>query len=55
MVQITILNMCGVQIMQEIFTNQNRIEMDVSRLTKGIYLVKLQTPAGIETKKLIIH
>jgi hypothetical protein len=31
------------------------MEMNVSNLTKGIYLVKIRTNAGIETKKLVIR
>jgi len=31
------------------------MEMDVSALTKGIYLIKIQTGKGIESKKLVIQ
>jgi hypothetical protein len=31
------------------------IEMDVSTLAKGIYLLKIQTNKGIETKKLVVQ
>jgi len=34
--------------------NQNKVEVDVSSLTPGTYLVKIMSPDGIETKKLVI-
>jgi hypothetical protein len=52
---ICIFNMNGAILQQDKFQNQNLIELDVSALTKGIYLVKIQTSAGIETKKLVIQ
>jgi len=51
----TIYNVKGEQIMINKFHNQNLIEMNVSMLSKGIYLVKIQTKAGIESKKLVIQ
>ena len=41
--------------MQDNFHNQNPLEMDVSSLSAGIYLVKIQAVAGIEVKKLVIQ
>ncbi|MEI7981064.1 MAG: T9SS type A sorting domain-containing protein [Bacteroidota bacterium] len=52
---ISVINMKGEQVIQRNFQNQNPVEMDVSMLPKGIYLVKMQTRAGIETEKLEIH
>jgi len=52
---ISVFNIPGQQMIQSEFPDQNRIEMDVSALIKGIYLVKIQTGAGIEVKKLIIQ
>jgi hypothetical protein len=40
---------------QNKFQSQNLIEMDVSTLTIGFYLVKIQNKKGIETKKLVIQ
>ena len=48
-------NMMGEQVMFDKFQNQTQVEMDVSTLTNGIYLVKLQTSPGIEIKKLVIQ
>jgi hypothetical protein len=47
--------MNGKILKQEKFQNQNLIEMDVSALSKGFYLVKIQTKKGIETKKLVVQ
>ena len=52
---ISIINISGQQLMQARFQNQTKFEMDVSTLSKGIYLVKIQTNTGIETKKLVIQ
>ena len=52
---ISIFNIQGQQIMSEQFNGQNKIEMDVSTLAKGIYFVKIQTNAGFESKKLVIQ
>lgn len=52
---IIIFNVNGEQLMHDTFRNQNMIEMDVSMLTKGIYLLKIQTTMGITTKKLVIQ
>jgi photosystem II stability/assembly factor-like uncharacterized protein len=53
--RISIISLNGQQLIQSRFLNQNKFEMDVNTLTKGIYLVKIQTNAGIETKKLVIQ
>lgn len=50
-----IFNMNGAILQQEKFQSQNLIEMDVSTMAKGIYLIKIQTKAGIETKKLVVQ
>jgi hypothetical protein len=52
---ICIFNMNGVLLQQEKFQSQDLIEMDVSALTKGFYLVKIQMNKGIETKKLVVQ
>jgi hypothetical protein len=53
--RISIINISEQLMMHARFQNQKQFEMDVSILRKGIYLVKIQTNAGIETKKLVIH
>lgn len=53
--RISIINISGQQLMQASFYNQKQFDMDVSMLSKGIYLVKIQTNDGIETKKLVIQ
>ena len=35
--------------------DQNRIEMDVSSQSNGIYLLKILTGEGVEVKKLLIR
>ena len=52
---IRICNMTGEQLLFGSYLIQDRIEMDVSMLTKGVYLVKIQTRAGIEVHKLVIQ
>jgi hypothetical protein len=47
--------MNGALLQQKKFQSQNLIEMDVSNLSKGFYLIKIQTKKGIETKKLVIQ
>jgi len=52
---ICIFNMNGALLQQEKFQSQTLIEMDVSAMAKGIYLLKIQTKAGFETKKLVVQ
>ena len=54
-ITICIFNMNGALLQQDKFQNQNLIELDVSTLAKGFYLVKIQTKKGIETKKLVVQ
>jgi hypothetical protein len=51
----TIFSIDGTQVMQGKLQNQKSVELDVSFLTKGAYLVKIQTPQGLDTKMLIIQ
>jgi hypothetical protein len=53
--KISIFSIKGELIIYGKFQDQNRLEMDVSTLTNGIYLVKIETTAGIESKKLVIQ
>jgi|GEM_PF-3459532 len=52
---LSIFNMKGEQLMFYRFQNQNMVEFDVSTLAKDIYLVRIQTKSGIESKKLVIQ
>ena len=52
---ISLFDINGKQIIQDKFRNQNPVELDVRTLSKGIYMVKFQTSAGIENKKLVIY
>ena len=45
----------GKQVMENTFRNQNKVELDISKLTKGIYFIRVQTDNCIETKKLLIQ
>ena len=52
---VTILTISGDPMMNDRFRYSNQIEMDVSMLAKGIYLVKIQTEEGMEVKKLVVE
>ena len=54
-IKISIFSMRGEQVINEDFQNQSRIEINVNLFAKGIYLVKIQTSTGVETKKLVIQ
>jgi hypothetical protein len=52
---VSIFNIQGQQMMQAPFNNQSAIELDVSALAKGIYIVKVQCENAVINKKLIIQ
>jgi hypothetical protein len=52
---VSILNLRGQELIREYFQDQPRIEINVSSLAKGIYLLKMETKEGIETQKLVIQ
>ena len=52
---ISIFNMNGEQIIYQKFQTQNQLELDLSTLAAGIYLLKIQTNEGIEIKKPVIR
>lgn len=52
---ISIFNITGQQIMSEKFQIQDKIELDVSKFAKGIYILKIQIGSKIENKKLIVQ
>lgn len=50
-----IFNLQGKRLICTKFQNQNRIDIDISNLSRGMYLVELQNKFGISTKKLVIQ
>lgn len=52
---VCIFNMNGAILKQEKFQSQNLIEMDLSAMAKSIYLLQIQTKAGVENKKLVVQ
>ena len=52
---ISICQINGQLIMQDKFQNQKLIELDVSNLSNGIYLLKIETKEVMEVKKLVIQ
>ncbi|WP_394748287.1 T9SS type A sorting domain-containing protein [Spongiimicrobium salis] len=51
----TILDMTGRVVQQYSFKASENIDMDVSHLKKGIYLIQIQSIKGISTKKLVVE
>jgi hypothetical protein len=51
---VSIFSINGEGVMIQKFQNQNQVEIDVSNFRKGIYLVRILTKTGIESKKLVI-
>jgi hypothetical protein len=54
-IMVSLLSMNGQKIRQARFGNQAQDGIDVSDLAEGIYYVKIQTNAGIYTKKMVIQ
>jgi hypothetical protein len=52
---ISISDMNGKELLHRIFQNQNTMELNIGSFTAGIYLVKIQTKAGVESRKLVIQ
>lgn len=52
---INIFQISGQKVMQKDFQNQKLIQIDVSMMPKGIYLMKIQTMEGMAVKKLVIR
>jgi hypothetical protein len=52
---VSISTLKGQLLMQDIYRNQYKIEIDISALSAGIYIIKLQTNKGIEFQKLVIQ
>lgn len=53
--EINITNIHGENVLNTICHNQNIADIDVSTLTKGMYIVKVQTDKGRYVRKLIIE
>jgi len=52
---ITILNLKGQIIKEASFRNHKQVDLNVSSISKGIYLLKISSGTGVETKKLVIQ
>jgi len=52
---ITIFNLSGEQMMFDLFEGKDHSEIDVSALSKGLYVVKIQNVSDMECKKLVIE
>jgi hypothetical protein len=52
---VSVFNVNGELVKYNSAKNQNLIDMNVAMLTRGIYLVKIQTGKGVESKKLVIQ
>lgn len=54
-IRVNILTVTGNVVFEAKFRNLKVYEVDVSKFIRGLYLVKIQTPAGTEVKKLMIN
>jgi len=54
-INVTIFNIDGKKILTDNFRNIETVELDISRFMPGIYMVKTETPEGIETTKVSIR
>jgi subtilisin-like proprotein convertase family protein len=52
---ISIFSINGQLIQRDKFQNNDRFEMDVSQMPKGIYLLRIQSTEGAETQKLVLQ
>jgi photosystem II stability/assembly factor-like uncharacterized protein len=52
---ISLFQVNGQMVLHQRFENQPKIEMDITTLPKGIYLLKIQTTVGIAVKKLVVQ
>jgi hypothetical protein len=51
---VTIFDLKGEQMLTETFNNKNKVEMNISSLPKGAYLVKIRAEDRVEVKKLVV-
>ena len=54
-VSIRLYNIQGRLLLIKEFSNQNLMEVELSGFKDGIYLAKIQTKAGNETRKIVIQ
>jgi hypothetical protein len=54
-VTVSIINLSGQLLSENVYYTSQTIQIDLTGYSTGIYLVKIQTPERIETKKLIVH
>ena len=54
-VKISLFDITGKMILQEKFNNQEFPELDISRISPGLYLLRIQTIIKTEFKKLIVQ
>jgi hypothetical protein len=54
-VSVSICSLGGQRLMFNKYINQKLIEINISHLAAGMYLVKIKTKSGFETKKILIH
>jgi hypothetical protein len=52
---VIIYTITGEFVKQYQIRNKNQVEIDVSNMVKGMYLVKVQTASGIEVQKLVVQ
>jgi hypothetical protein len=52
---IAVVDFKGRQVLNETFNNKNKIEMNISTLLKGAYLVKIRSDEAMEVKKLVVE
>ena len=52
---VTIFTISGKALMIQKFRNPNPMELDISRLSKGIYILKIQALDMLEVEKLVIY
>jgi hypothetical protein len=52
---VTIIDLKGEEMHTETFRNKNKIEMNISSLPKGAYLVKIRSDEAMEVKKLVVE
>ena len=52
---ISIYNIKGELVYSQILQNQNSVDIDVSDLIHGLYMVKIQTKIGYQTERLVIR
>lgn len=52
--RITVCTVMGKSVISKVVNNQDRVEMDVSALPPGTYLVRIQSGEAIEVEKLVI-